>query len=194
MKHLVKDRAVVLGAALLLLAAGGGPAWAVSNDVTALSAVLAADGREFTVAAPGITGCRGGFSVTVQIAGRKKVLSSSGGISSGPPELVTEQTACGPANLTGVTFRFAEEQVDLLFRFGRVSAAAGVLAQVGIRNTGSKPVNLISATPVAMVFSVDGNPEEWLVTALDSTALFAPSVVALGSTGTPMNVGEYGGL
>jgi len=193
MKHLANDRVVGLAAALLLLAASG-QTLAATNDISSLRAELATDGRKFTVTAPGFTACRGGFSATVRIAGKQKVLASTEGSAVGPPDSITEQTACGPADLTASAFRFEEEQVDLLFRFGRLPGAAGVLAQVGIRNSGGKPVHLVSATPVAMGFSVDGNPGEWLVTELDKTSLYAPPVVALGSTGTPLNVREYGGL
>ena len=84
--------------------------------------------------------------------------------------------------------------MDLLFRLGRVPGVPGVLAQVGIRNTGKEPVRLISVTPLELEFGVAGNPAEWLVTALDQSVNEVSPVVALNEIRTPLRIHEYGGL
>ena len=77
---------------------------------------------------------------------------------------------------------------------GRVPGVPGVLAQVGIRNTGKDSVRLVSMTPLEEEFRVAGNPAEWWVTALDQSVNEVAPVVALDAIRTPLNVHEYGGF
>jgi hypothetical protein len=67
-----------------------------------------------------------------------------------------------------------------------------MMAQAGIRNTGSTVFSLMSLSPVEAKFWVIGNPKDWLVTRLDTSATaVVPPVVAL--LDKPLSVHEYGG-
>ncbi|MEI6675427.1 MAG: hypothetical protein WCO57_09645, partial [Verrucomicrobiota bacterium] len=157
----------------------------------AVGATLAADGRSFSVTAPGIRGFRSGFSASIKVGGHKYVLESTGGAAAGVPQPLTEETPYGQAEVRETTLRFAEAQVDLLFRFGRVAGVPGVLAQAGIRNAGPQPVTLLSVTPVAAALQVTGAEADWLVTAMDPVN---GSEKSLGEIRAPLQVWEYGSL
>ena len=154
-------------------------------------ATLAADGRSFSVTAPGVSGFRGGFSASIKVGGQKHVLTSAGGVVDGVTQQLSEETPYGRAEVSATTLRFAETQVDLLFRLGRVAGVPGVLAQAGIRNTGSQPVNLLTVTPVAATLQVTGAEADWLVTAMDPVN---GGETTLGDIRTPLQVWEYGSL
>ncbi len=179
--------------AAVLFTAGLAAAAAPEGRET-VSVALDADGRAFTFAAPGTMGFRGGFSATVVIGGRTKELCSAAGALIAPAAQATEDTPYGQAGVTAVTMRFAEEQVDLLFRLGQIPGVPGLLAQAGIRNGGKARINLVSMTPAALEGRVTGAPSEWLVTELDKSIKEAPPVVALGEISQPLNVREYGGF
>ena len=179
--------------ALVLLA----PAWppdATAGDAAAVGATLAADGRTFSVTGAGLNGCQGRFSASIKVGEESHDLSAAGGRVAGPAQQLTEETPDGPAEVTATALHFELEQVDLLFRLGRVPGVPGVLAQVGIRNTGKDPVRLVSVTPLELEFRVAGNPAEWLVTALDQSVNEVVPVVALDAIRTPLNIHEYGGF
>lgn len=170
----------------------GRSAGAVADVGSAMvPAALAADGRSFSVTAAGASGFRGGFSARVRVAGQKRVLSSAAGTAVGPVEHLTEMTPYGPAEVSAVTLRFEQEQVDLLFRLGRVPGVPGVLAQAGIRNLGKAPVNLLTATPVELTGQVPGPPADWLLTSCDPQSGY---VKRLADIHSPQHVWEYGGL
>jgi alpha-galactosidase len=172
---------------------------------------LDADGRAFTFAVPGTMDFKGSFSATIVSgmqtrellstmgqaalpAGQTQELHSAAGKLFAPVEESSEETPCGRASVTEVTLRFEKEQVDLLFRLSRIAGLPGMQAQAGLRNTGSAPVRLLSVTPVALEGQVEGNPTEWLVTALDMRVKEAPPVVALNEIQKPLRVFEYGGF
>ena len=163
-------------------------------ETVAVSATLAGNSRTFTVSAPGISACQGSFAATIIVGGQKREISSVGGTGTGPVQNLTENTPFGAAEVSGTTFHFKQEQVDMMFRLGRLPGVAGVMAQVGIRNVGKEPVNFISATPMALEFGVSGAPGEWLVTALDQSVNEVPAVVGLSEIRNPLNVQEYGGF
>ena len=99
----------------LALLATAGSAHAAVDGSTATDATLAADGRSFSVTAPGVSGFRSGFAANIRVGGNKQVLSSTGGVAAGPPQQLTEDTPYGKAQVQATTLRFAEAQVDLLF-------------------------------------------------------------------------------
>ena len=140
----------------------------------ALQATLAADGRSFNLAAPGLSGFRGGFSASIRAEnGEKHVLSSNGGVAAEPVQHFTEATPYGRAEVSASRMHFEAERVELLFHFGQVPGVAGVLAQVGIRNTGPTAVNLYSMIPAALSGRLDGPPADWLVSNLSPTNGYA---------------------
>ncbi len=175
----------------LALLATAGSAHAAVDGSPATDATLAADGRSFSVTAPGVSGFRSGFAANIRVAGKKQVLSSTGGVAAGPPQQLTEETPYGKAQVQATTLRFAEAQVDLLFRFGRVAGVPGVLAQAGIRNAGTQPVTLLSVTPVTAALQVTGAESDWLITAMDPVNGHATT---LGDIRTQLQVWEYGSL
>ena len=178
----------------LVLVAMAWPPDATARDAEPVGATLATDGRTFSVTGPGLSGCHGSFCASIKVGGETHELSSAGGNAVGPLQHLSEVTPYGPAEVSAMAYHFAQEQVDLLFRLGRVAGVPGVLAQVGIRNTGKDSVRLISVTPLELEFRVAGNSAEWLVTALDQSVNEVPAVVALDAIRTPLNVHEYGGF
>ena len=177
-----------------VLLATAWPPDATAGDAAAVGATLAADGRTFSVAGSGLSGCEGSFSASIKVGGATHELSAAGGSAVGPHQHLTEVTPYGPAEVTATAIHFELEQVDLLFRLGRVAGVPGVLAQVGIGNTGKDPVSLLSVTPLEMGFRVAGDPAEWLVTALDQSVNEVAPVVALDAIRTPLKIHEYGGF
>ena len=170
-------RKVCAWIAALWLAAMAGSVWASSNLTTHVQAGLAADGRGFTLTAPGFNGFTGGWSGRILKEGRQRVLSSSDGI------VRTGQVT---------TIGFPDVGVELLFRLDPVPGSAGMMVQAGIRNTGTGSVSLVSVSPVEAKFRVDGDAKDWLVTRLDTSATaVVPPVVALMDK--PLGVHEYGG-
>ena len=181
--------------AVLLAAAGAvGAVGAASNATAVVTTTFNAEGRTFTLTAPGLTGFQGGFSATVQVGGQNRVLSSATGVAVGPAVRVSEQTPYGLAEVRAQTIHFEQQRIDLLYRLGRVPGVAGVLAQAGIRNVGNEPVNLLAVTPVAMEGRLAGNPSDWLVTSLVPGYQQAKSVVTVGEISKPLVVEEYGGF
>lgn len=194
MKPIAKTRS---GKCLAILIAS---AWyatpASADDPAAMNAAMESDGRTFTVAVPGVVAFQAGFSATVEIDGKLQVLSSDSGPELTLTERLTEATPYGSAEVTTATFFFENVRIDLLFRLGIVPGVTGVLAQAGIRNAGNKAVKLLSVTPATLAGQVVGNPQDWLVTALDESSLPAAkrSTVALSDLREPLTVNEYGSL
>jgi signal transduction histidine kinase len=182
------------GKCMLVLAwlTTGRPACAVADAGSVMvPATLAADGRSFSVTALGVSGFRSGFAASILVGGTKQVLSSTGGVAVGAPQQLSEETPYGRAEVSATTLRFAETQVDLLFRFGRVAGVPGVLAQAGISNASAQPVTLLSVTPVAATLQVIGAEADWLVTAMDPVNGHETS---LGDIRAQLQVWEYGSL
>jgi hypothetical protein len=141
-----------------------------------------ADGRTFSLAAPGLTAFRGGFAAEVWINGEPRILSSRFGVRVGSNTQEWPENPYGTAEATLSTFRFEKEQIDLSLRLEKMDNTPVVLLQAGIKNTGSLPVHLWSITPLEMDSSistndtvrptrelqVSGNPEEWIITALNA--------------------------
>jgi len=187
---------VVLAAAALLPTAAW-TAGAAAPEAAAVNAVLATDGRTFTVTVPGMGVFRSGFAARVQLDGKAQEISSDAGTVVSPAVHLTEATPYGQAEVTETTIRFATEQVDLMLRLGKVPGVPGVLAQAGIRNAGPQPVNLVSVTPLAMEFAVAGDLSDWLVTSLDRSVVTATNpapVLVPNEILEPLHVHEYGGL
>ncbi len=170
------------------------PSDAAALDTAAVRGTLAADGRTFTVTAPGLTGFQGGFSASIKVGDQLRELSSADGVAAGPAEHLTETTPHGEARITATTIRFEKEQVELMLRLGSVPGVPGVLAQAGIRNTGKQPVNLMAVTPLSMAGRVTGQPADWLVTALLPSYKSGQSVHTLDEIREPLHLEEYGGV
>jgi len=157
-------------------------------------ATLDADSRAFTFAVPGTMDFRGSCSATVVKGGQTQELSSAQGRLAFPAEQVEEDTPCGRAMVTEGTLRFEKEKMDLLVRLGRIPGVCGLVAQVGVCNTGPAPISLVSLTPVRLEGQVVGAPAAWLVTALDASIKNAAPVVALDEIQEPFSVFEFGGF
>ena len=186
--------AVVAALLTPLVLTAGWRVGALPDGQETVKATLDADGRAFTFVAPGMTGCRAGWSATIEINGKRRVLSSADGQMLASAAQTSEATPYGQAKVTETIIRFEQEQVALLFRLAQVPGVPGVLAQAGIRNGGQNSVNLVSVTPVAAEFTVSGSPDEWLVTALDQSVNEMPPVVALREIRDVLKVREYGSL
>ena len=154
-----------------------GVGYASSNLAAHVHATLASDRRNFTLTAPGFTSFTGGWSARILKDGRQQVLSSSDG------SVSTGQVT---------TISFSDVGVELLFRVDPVPGSSGMMAQAGIRNTGSVSVSLVSLSPVEAKFQVLGDAKDWLVTRLDTsaTAVASPVVTLMDK---PLSVNEYGG-
>ena len=167
----------------------------VAADGVAVSAALAADGRGFTIAAPGLIGFRAGFSATVEVDGQPLVLSSAAGTVVSRGESAPEATPYGAAAVTGAVIHFEKEQLDLLLRLGQVPGMPGVLLQAGLCNTGTAPVKLATLAALAMDDAAglkpEGAPASWLVTGWQATRL---EIVALNEINAPLEVREAGGF
>ncbi|MEI7902038.1 MAG: ATP-binding protein, partial [bacterium] len=156
-----------------------------------VSAALDADGRAFTFSAPGVMDFRGSFSATIVSGGETQELVSAAGTLAVPAEQAEEATPSGRAEVTAVTLRFGKEQIDLLFRLGRIPGVPGVLAQAGVRNIGAASVNLQQLTPIALEGTLAGSPSEWLVTGLHPET---PVLCAVDEINDSLHLHEYGGL
>ena len=178
-------------ACTLAALAAGRSALAAPVDAAAVSAALAPDGRSFAVVAPGLSGFGCGFAARLRVAGDIQKLISANGTAVAATQHLTEETPFGRAEVGATTLHFADSQVDLLFRLGRVPGMAGVLAQAGIRNAGPAPVALLSLTPVAAAMQVEGRPADWWLTSMDPVSGFAKP---LDSIQTPQHVWENGTL
>jgi alpha-galactosidase len=157
-------------------------------------AALEPDGRSFSFYAPGTMTFKGGFGATFVSNQQTQELISTKGVLASPLKTFSEKTPCGVASKTSVVLRFDNQPLELLFRFGHVPGVPGVLAQAGIKNTGTTPINLLSLQPVKLEGAVTGSPAEWLVTGMDLSIKVRHPVVALDEIETPLTVDEYGGF
>lgn len=157
-------------------------------------ATLDADSRAFAFAVPGTMDFRGSFSATVVRGGQTQDLFSVDGKLAFPAEQLEEDTPCGRVTVTEGTLRFENEKMDLLVRLGQIPGVCGLVAQVGVCNTGPAPIRLVSMTPLKLDGQVVGAPAEWLVTALDTSIKVAAPVVSLDEIQEPFSVFECGGF
>jgi signal transduction histidine kinase len=176
--------------ALVLLAAGES-ACAKPDETATVHATLAADGRSISVKAPGWSGVQGGYGASIIAGGEKKQLAAAAGTAVGTIRNLTETTPCGEAAVAETTLHFEKEQVDLLFRMGRVPGVPGVLAQAGIRNIGRQAVELVNLTTLDLTVVTDGLPAQWLITGFHNPVL---AVTALNELVQPLDVHEAGGF
>jgi signal transduction histidine kinase len=176
---------------LLTLLAICGPASALPDKAVTVSATLAADGRSFSVTAPGWGCLQGGFAASIRVDGQTRTLASADGTAVGPVQVLTEMTPYGESAGGAAALRFEKTQVELLLRFGRVSGVPGVLAQAGIRNGGQQPVDLVSLTALDLTITADGLPRKWLITGFHSPK---SAVTGLNELDQPLDVREAGGF
>ena len=130
-------------------------------------------GRSVNLAAPGLSAFSSRFSASVEVAGTKRVLSSSAGSAQSVTNS-SETTPFGQAAVTTSTIHFESEHLDLMLRLGRIPGVPGVLFQAGIRNAGEQAIKLANLTPVGaseatnaagqIGIEVAGNPADWLIT------------------------------
>ena len=156
-------------------------AWTINavcadGEPSATHAAFDADGRTFTIQAPGFRDLKGAFSATIERDGHRTILSSKQG------------------DVIPLGFRFPAEGIELFCRLDMSEDGSAVLLQSGVRNIGSTAFNLVTITPVALTGSVEGNSSEWLATALGESARSAPPVVAISDIQESLAVHEYGGL
>lgn len=190
---------------LVLLFLAQSWACAASSDHVAASAMMAEDGRAFSITSPGLILFRAGFSAIVEIGGATQELSSAAGSMGAPVVRSAETTPYGQADVIETTFHFGRERVDLLFRLGRVPGVSGMLVQAGVLNAGNAPLKLLSVSPIMMDgagptgravragcgLQPDGSPEDWLITGLHASM---SAVTALSEVRGPLTVHESGGL
>ena len=164
-----------------------------------------ADGRTFNLVAPGLTAFRGGFAAEVWINGEPKILSSRFGTRVSSNTQAWEGNPYGSADETLSTFRFEKEQIDLFLSLEKMVGEPVILLRAGIKNDGSLPVHLWSVSPLEMDASistnstarptrelhVSGNPEEWIITALNANTNIFTSLHDMKS---PLNIVEQGTL
>jgi signal transduction histidine kinase len=191
-KSLQKRHFLYFWVALLVTAGWNAVAWSEGKERG--TAALDADGRAFTFTVPGTMDFRGSFSAILVRGAQTQDVRSAVGKLAFPVESIDEDTPCGKVTGTEATLRFEREQVELLFRVGKLPGGRGVLAQVGVCNTGPAPFSLVSVTPVELKGQITGVPAEWLVTALDTSVKDAPPVVALSEIQSALSVFEYGGF
>ena len=140
------------------------------------NARLAADGRSFKISAAGFDEFRATWSATVQRDGNpERVLASTEG-------------AVTPGPVTAI--RFPDENIELLFQLESRSDARAVMACVGIRNTGTAPVKLLSATPIVAEWKLPANLDGWFLTGFHPAT---PLVQALREIHQPTKIHEHGG-
>jgi hypothetical protein len=150
------QRTLTLLIALLLapLAALFGAESATSQ----ITGVFDKDGRSVTIMAPGFSAFSSRFSASIEVGGKRVLLSSAEG-SVQRATSSNESTPYGQAVVTTSTIRFEAEHLDLMLRLGQVPGVPGVLFQAGIRNTSEQPVRIWNVTPVQATASLP--IEEW---------------------------------
>ncbi len=166
---------------------------------------VAADGRSFTISAPGLTVLRAGFAAKVEINGGRRSLDSTSG-KVVEAKTATVSSAYGSTRVTTSVIRFEAERLDLLFRLGQVAGMPQVvLVQAGIHNFGQRPVRLAELLPLMMrdappsgnvseaahFLQVTGKPEEWLLTGLHAKTSVQ---LILGDMQTEAWIHEQGGI
>ncbi len=162
-------------AAVLLVVAGLIPAL-FALETRRIDARLAADGRSFMMTAAGFEEFRATWSATFKRdSAPERVLASTEGIVT--PGAVT-------------TIRFPEESIELLFQLESRTDAPAIMVRAGIRNTGTAPVSLLSATAVAAEWKLPANLNGWMLTGFHPAT---PVVQALRFIDKPLQVHEYGG-
>jgi len=170
-------------------------AFAAQDSCVAVNVAMDQDGRSFTVTVPGVMAFRSGFGIKLNVDGTLKELYSADGMLVHPVVHAAEATPYGQAAVTETTLRFEKEQIELILRLGQVPGVTGLLAQAGVRNIGKQPFGLYRLMPVVLAGEVTGNPEEWLLTALNSSDNpKVTTVVALNEINEPLDVQEYGAL
>jgi len=189
-------------AVLVMALAGGNQARASVGT----EARVSADGRSFTISAPGLIAFRAGFSATVEINGMNRTLDSAAGEVVETKTEAAVSTAYGSTSLTTSVVRFEEERLDVLFRMGTLAGTPQVvLVQAGIRNFGGQAVRLRELVPVMMdhaavegraagdarFFQAAGKPGDWLLTGLNSKT---SSLFVLGEMRTAAWIHEQGGF
>ena len=121
---------------------------------------LEADGRTIALSVPGLTGFRGGFSAMVEIEGVRQVLSSDSGILTGTNSPSSEVTPYGTAVATFSTIRFVKEQIDLMFRLDKVTAAPVAYVSARVASMGAAKAGLTLTSDMSGV-RVDPGQTRW---------------------------------
>ena len=152
---------------------------------------LADDGRSYSVTAPGFTGFRAGFSVTIEAGGGTQMLASAAGTPAAAPQAGVEATPLGPMALTNIALTFERERIGLLLRLGPLPGGRGVFAQAGIRNGGAAPVRVVRLGPASAELRPAGASNEWLLTGLHPAT---PVLAEPGDFAPSREVHECGGL
>ena len=171
-----------------------------------VSASLDADGRSVTIMAPGFSAFSSGFSVNIEVGGKRVNLSSAEGTVQRAANS-NESTPYGQATVVTSTIHFEQEQLDLMLRLGQVPGVPAVLLQAGVRNTGDQPVKLFSLTPVLTSpdqrfkrqagIVVEGDPADWLITrftGVNDKSKQPGAVCALSTLQDPLPIKEHAGF
>lgn len=181
-------------------------AWPIAQVIgQGVDVHMDADGRTFSLAASGLAAFHGGFAAEVWSGGEPKMLSSRSGTRVGSDLQELEENPYGGAEESLSTIRFEKEGIDLIFRLHKMDSVPVVLLQAGIRNNGKAPVHVWTITPLEMDaalsttaasqaprdLQVSGNPEEWIVTALNANTNLASSLPELRR---PLTIVEQGTL
>ena len=98
-------------------------------------------GRQFVLSVLGVE-LEAGFAATIDIDGKRIVLSSEEGEPVGNPEDSKEATPYGEANVTTSSIKFPQADVTLGLKMGGITKEGIVLLQPFLKNTGSRPIKL----------------------------------------------------
>lgn len=189
--------------ALVMAMAWGSQAHAAAES---LDARVSADGRSFTIAAPGLTAFRAGFAAKVGMSGVFRTLDSTAGRVVEAKTEAAVPSGYGPITVRTSVIRFETERLDVLFRLGTVAGTPQVvLVQAGIRNFGEHPVTLAELVPLMMndapgpgdaagagcFLQAAGQPGDWLLTGLHAKTAAA---FVLGDMQAAAWIHEQGGF
>lgn len=157
--------------------------------------VLSSEARATTVEAEGFSGWKSAYSARVAIGEQEFELTSADGVMAAASSAAeTEMTPEGPVPITSRTLHFPGQELNLLHRFGRIPGLPLIVMQTGVMNLGSKPVNLVSTSPMRMEFTAAGPPSDWRITALNDSAQTVLPVHPLDFLQDPVTVFENGGF
>lgn len=160
-----------------------------------LATEFVAGGKSLTIEAEGIQQWRSDFCAKVIIGDQEVELRSTmGKLVHTAAAVETEPTPLGAATITVRTVHFAEHQLNMIQRIGKIPGLPVLLMQTGIENRSKQAIRLISVTPMLMDFAVEGKSAEWLITALNESVQTTAAAVSLDQIQQGRTVFEYGGF
>jgi hypothetical protein len=189
---------------ILLRVVGTLPGQADPAQGSLPSAEVAADGRSFSIVAPGFTTFRAGFAAKVEIDGQFRIFDSRQGMVLEKVKQTSVPSPYGSMTLQTVVVRFEEEQIDLLFQLGiPENTPQVIMLQAGVRNQGRHAIRLAELIPLMMDaattikddsahrLKVSGKQGSWLLSGLHA---MTPSLCHLDQLPSKTWIHEQGSL